>query len=95
MLLDQLRLMNTRLNSIAAQVGASRLWVFVSSARGEQTADSEADFLVEFPRGYDLFTQCLPLAQGQADLLHRKVDLLPEYECPHLRDHVLAEAVSS
>ena len=95
MLLDQLRLMNHHLNSLAAQFGASRLRVFGSVARGEETPDSDVDFLVELPRGYDLFTQRIPLTQGLCDLLKRKVDLLPEHELsPHVRAKVLAEAVA-
>ncbi|PUE35751.1 nucleotidyltransferase family protein [Limnohabitans sp. Jir72] len=94
MLLDQLRQMNTRLNSIADQFGASRLRVFGSVARGEETSDSDVDFLVELPRGYDLFAQRMALAQGLGDVLHRKVDLVPEHELnPHVRAQVLAEAV--
>ena len=86
--------MNTRLNSIADQFGASRLRVFGSVARGEETSDSDVDFLVELPRGYDLFAQRMALAQGLGDVLHRKVDLVPEHELnPHVRAQVLAEAV--
>lgn len=95
MLLDQLRQMNASLNSIAAQFGASRLRVFGSVARGEESADSDVDFLVEFPRGYDLFTQRMPLAQGLGELLNRRVDLVPEHELnPHIKAQVLAEAVA-
>jgi len=94
MLLDQLRQMNTRLNSLAAQFGASRLRVFGSVARGEETPDSDVDFLVELPRGYDLLTQRMPLTLELGDLLHRKVDLVPEHELsPHVRAQVLSEAV--
>jgi predicted nucleotidyltransferase len=95
MLIDQLREMDVRLNSIAAQFGASRLRVFGSVARGEETPDSDVDFLVDFPRGYDLFAQRIPLAQGLGDLLRRKVDLVPEHELnPHIRARVLAEAIA-
>lgn len=95
MLLDQLREMNVHLNSLAAQFGAKRLRVFGSVARGEETPQSDVDFLVEFPRGYDLFTQRIPLAQTLGELLHRKVDLVPEHELhSHMRAQVLAEAVS-
>lgn len=95
MLLDQLRHMNTHLNGLAAQFGASHLRVFGSVARGEETLDSDVDFLVDLPRGYDLLTQRMPLTQALGDLLHRKVDLVPEHELnPHVRAHVLAEAVS-
>jgi predicted nucleotidyltransferase len=37
--------------------------VFGSVARGEQRPDSDIDFLVDFPRGNDLFAQRLPLAE--------------------------------
>jgi len=95
MLLDHLRHNSVSLNRIAAQYGASHLRVFGSVARGEETPDSDVDFLVELPRGYDLFTQRLPLAQSLGDLLNRKVDLVPEHELnPHIQAQVLAEAVS-
>lgn len=93
MLLNQLRLTNTHLNSLADQCGASRLRVFGAVARGEETPDSDVDFLVEFPRGYELLTQRMPLAQALGDLLQRKIDLVPEHELnPHIRAQVLAEA---
>ena len=95
MLLDHLRHNSASLNRIAAKFGASHLRVFGSVARGEETSDSDVDFLVELPRGYDLFTQRLPLAQSLGDLLNRKVDLVPEHELnPHIRAQVVAEAVS-
>jgi predicted nucleotidyltransferase len=71
------------------------LRVFGSVARGEETAQSDVDFLVEFPRGYDLITQRMPLAQKLADILNRKVELIPEHELnAHMRQKILAEAVS-
>ena len=95
MLLDQLRQMNVLLNGTAEQFGASRLRVFGSVARGEETAQSDVDFLVEFPKGYDLITQRMPLTQKLADILNRKVELIPEHELnTHMRQKILAEAVS-
>ena len=94
MLLDQLRQMNVLLNGIAEQFGASRLRVFGSVACGEETAQSDVDFLVEFPKGYDLITQRMPLTQKLADILNRKVELIPEHELnAHVRQKILAEAV--
>ena len=94
MLLDQLRQMNVLLNGTAEQFGASRLRVFGSVARGEETAQSDVDFLVEFPQGYDLITQRMPLTQKLADILNRKVELIPEHELnAHVRQKILAEAV--
>ena len=95
MLLDQLRQMKESLNGLAAQFGASQLRVFGSVARGEESAESDVDFLVVMPVGYDLFTQRMPLTQGLRDLLRRNVDLIPEHELnPHLRSHILDEAIS-
>ncbi|MDD5480550.1 nucleotidyltransferase domain-containing protein [Rhodoferax sp.] len=94
MLLEQLRQLKDPLNHLAHQYGASDLRVFGSVVRGEETADSDVDFLVRFPRGYDLFLQRLPLAQQLAALLQRRVDLVPEHELnPHIRPYVLREAV--
>jgi predicted nucleotidyltransferase len=94
MLIDQIRELKLQLSGLAAMYGASHLRVFGSVARGQERPDSDVDFLVELPRGYDLFAQRLPLAQGLSDLLHRKIDLVPEHELNrHLRDQVLREAV--
>ncbi|MBP8286567.1 MAG: nucleotidyltransferase family protein [Rhodoferax sp.] len=95
MLLEQLRHMKEPLNTLATQYGASHLRVFGSVARGEETPQSDVDFVVEFPLGYDLFLQRLPLTQQLADLLGRRVDLVPEHELnPHIRQHVLREAIA-
>lgn len=95
MLLEQLRQLKDPLNTLAHHYGASHLRVFGSVVRGEETPDSDVDFLVEFPRGYDLFLQRLPLTQQLADLLKRRVDLVPEHELsPHIRQQVLQEAIA-
>jgi uncharacterized protein len=94
MLLDDLRQMKPAIESMALRCGAKRLRVFGSVARRVERLDSDVDFLVELPRGYDLFSQRMALTQGLADLLHRKVDLVPEHELSrHLREQVLREAV--
>ena len=48
--------------SACRQFAAHHIRVFGSAARGEDRPDSDIDFLVEFPTGYDLFAQRLPLA---------------------------------
>ncbi len=94
MLLDDLRQMKPSIDSIALRCGAKRLRVFGSVARRTERPDSDVDFLVELPQGYDLFSQRLALSQGLSDLLHRKVDLVPEHELSrHIRGQVLAEAI--
>jgi len=94
MYLDQLRELAPQIKEMAARYGARRLRVFGSVARGEESPESDLDILVELPQGYDLLAQRMPLTLGLADLLHRPVDLVPEHELsPHLREHVLAEAI--
>lgn len=94
MLLDELHAKRDAIAALSHQYGARRIRVFGSVARGEERPDSDVDFLVDFPRGYDLFTQRLPLTERLADLLHRRVELVPEHELNrHLRDQVMQEAV--
>jgi len=94
MLLDELRLNRDRIHALAREYGAWHIRVFGSVARREERPDSDVDFLVEMPRGYDLFTQRLPLTHRLADLLHRPVELVPEHELSrHIREQVLKEAV--
>ena len=63
-------------------------------ARGEERQESDVDFLVDLPAGYDLFKQRLPLAERLSELVGRQVDLVPEHELNrHMREHILNEAV--
>jgi len=69
--------------------------VFGSVARRGERADSDVDFLEDFPRGYDLFAQRLPLADKLVELLQRPVELIPEHALNrHIRDQVMQEAVN-
>jgi predicted nucleotidyltransferase len=61
MLIETLRAQRETILALGEHYGARHLRVFGSVARGEEGPDSDVDFLVEFPRGYDLFGQRLPL----------------------------------
>lgn len=94
MLIDTLRSNKALIEAACRQYGARRIRVFGSVARGEETPDSDVDFLVDFPRGYDLFEQRMPLAERLAEIIGRPLDLVPEHELNrHLRARVLEEAV--
>ena len=94
MLIEELHAKKEAIVALANRYGARRIRVFGSVARGEERPDSDVDFLVDFPRGYDLITQRLTLMQGLADLLHRKVELIPEHELSrHISDQVMKEIV--
>jgi hypothetical protein len=93
-LLDELRVKKDIIVALGQEFGAKHIRVFGSVARYEERPDSDIDFLVEFPRGYDLFGQRLPLTERLAQLLNRHVDLIPEHELNrHIREQVLSEAV--
>jgi predicted nucleotidyltransferase len=94
MLLEDLYRQKAAIDAMARRYGASRVRVFGSVARGQERPESDVDFLVEFPPGYDLFTQRLPLAENLSTLIGRRVDLVPEHELNrHIRQQVLNEAV--
>jgi uncharacterized protein len=94
MLIEELRKKKLFIEALCHQFGGRRIRVFGSVARGEETLESDIDFLVDFPQGYDLFKQRLPLLEQLTQLLHRQIDLLPEHEIsPYIRDHVFKEAV--
>ncbi|ADJ28673.1 nucleotidyltransferase family protein [Nitrosococcus watsonii] len=94
MLLDELRANKEAIAALGGQYGARHIRVFGSVARGEERPDSDVDLLVEFPRGYDLFAQRLPLTERLEALLQRRVEVIPEHELNrHLRDQIVKEAV--
>ena len=94
MLLQTLNAQRDAINALAHHYGASHVRVFGSFARGEDTEDSDVDFLVDFPEGYDLFKQRIKLTQSLEALLGRKVDLIPEHELnKYIRDAVLHESI--
>ncbi len=94
MLLDDIRSRRDLISDLGHKYGARRIRLFGSVARREERPDSDVDFLVDFPPGYNMFTQRLRLAESLSDLLNRQVELVPEHELnPHLRERVLAEAI--
>lgn len=94
MLLEELRTQREAILAAARAHGARRIRIFGSVARGQETPTSDVDFLVDLPRGYDLFTQRMPLAEQLARIAGRPVDLIPEHELNrHLQSDILAEAI--
>ncbi|MBD2425805.1 nucleotidyltransferase family protein [Phormidium sp. FACHB-1136] len=81
--------------ALAAKHGAYNVRVFGSVARGEATAESDVDFLID----YDLkkITPWFPagLMLDLEKLLNRKVDVVSENSLHYfLRDRILQEAIS-
>jgi predicted nucleotidyltransferase len=66
--------------------------LFGSMARGESTADSDVDLLVEFNKRKSLLAM-VALERKISSAIGRKVDLLTEGALsPYLRDRILHEA---
>ena len=73
--------------------GVGRVSVFGSFGRGEPSADSDVDILVEFEPGRKTFDNFLRLAEFLEELFERKVDLMtPESLNPRFGHHILREA---
>tara|TARA_B110000503_G_C6983746_1_gene344372 strand:+ start:348 stop:638 length:291 start_codon:yes stop_codon:yes gene_type:complete len=93
MLRNELHTKKAEIEAAAEKYGAKHIRIFGSVARGEERADSDIDFLVDLPQGYDLFLQRIPLIEYLAKITGRKIDLVPEHELNiHMRDYVLREA---
>lgn len=76
-----------------AERGVVRAAVFGSTARGEATAESDIDILVEFERGRTLL-DLAGLRLDLAEALGRDVDLAtPRSLHPQLRDTILKEQI--
>ncbi len=94
MLLDELHVKRDEILALGIKYGARRIRVFGSVARGEERVDSDVDFLVDFPKGYDLFRQRLPLTERLRELVGRSVEVIPEHELNrYIRERVVNEAV--
>lgn len=92
MLLDDLHLKKEQIKQLANQYGATNIRIFGSVARREERPDSDIDFLVEFPKGYDLFAQRFSLATKLEELTGRKIDIIPEHEMnKNMKKYILSE----
>jgi len=80
MLRNELHTKKAEIETATAKYGARHIRIFGSVTRGEETADSDIDFLVDLPKGYDLFLQRLPLTEALAKITGRQVHLVPEHE---------------
>jgi len=79
--------------SLAKRYGVGGLFVFGSMARGDASAQSDVDLLVDNPgqlTGFELGA----LQMDAQDILGRKVDLLtPNALHPLMRERVMQEAI--
>lgn len=77
---------------VALKHGATNVRVFGSVVRGDDTAQSDLDLLVDMENGRSLY-DLIGFQQEMEDLLGHRVDVLTERGINHqLKDYILAEA---
>ncbi len=82
-----------RVRALGEHYGVHNIRVFGSFARGETSADSDLDLLVEYRSGRGGFA-FIEFCERVEELLGRKVDVVTEKSLhPIIRDKVLAQAV--
>ena len=80
------------LTELCRKHGITRLRLFGSYARGDQTSESDVDLLVDFDRSIGLI-EFVGIEQEFADRLGTRVDLVMERGLkPEMRSNVLADA---
>lgn len=78
--------------ALAAKHGASNVRLFGSAARGEDSEDSDVDFLVDMQETSSLF-DLIGLQQDIEKVLGKKVDVLTSDGINrYLKDRILGEA---
>ena len=77
--------------ALCRQNDIARIGLFGSTARGEDTEESDLDFLVEFAAPKSLL-YVVRLERQMSESLGKKVDLLTEAAIsPYIRDNILAD----
>ncbi len=73
--LDRIRQMRDEIQDVARKHNAERIFVFGSCARGEETSESDIDFLADFRKDASLFDHA-GLEIDLEDMLGCKVDVV-------------------
>ena len=91
--LETLRARKGEIERLARLHGARNIRVFGSAARGEDTSDSDIDFLIDMEELRSLL-DLVGLKQDLEAMLNRPADVLTERGIsPYLRERILREAV--
>ena len=88
---DIQRIISQNRTDLEERLGLSKIGVFGSFCRGEQTSDSDLDILVEFKKPMGLI-QFMKRENHLSDLLHTKVDFVnPGALKPRIGKRILEE----
>ena len=92
-LLDELRAKRDEIYAIAEPYGISNIRVFGSVARGEETPESDIDFLVDYIPGYDPLG-FVDFQHSVGTLTNREIDIVFRRGVhPLLKDIIANEAM--
>jgi len=92
---DILKYLKQHKTDLLTQYSLSKIGIFGSFARGEQTADSDIDLIVEFQAGTDnLFQIKQALKKLMENQFHKEVDICREkYIKPYYKNQILKDAI--
>jgi uncharacterized protein len=90
--IEQVRRFSPQLIKIARKHGISTIYVFGSVARGDNTAHSDIDFLVEMQEGASLFGVA-GFSYESEKLLGVPVDVIPLSALPQVKDKEFVTAI--
>ncbi|MDK1029217.1 MAG: nucleotidyltransferase domain-containing protein [Anaerolineae bacterium] len=92
--LSELKKVRKQLYQIAAKHGINKIYVFGSIARGESSAVSDLDLLVEMESGASAFGVGAFQFEVQK-LLGIQVDVIPAFSLPKVEDKRFVESVQA
>lgn len=86
--------LNSHIDEIRGKYGVTRLGVFGSVSRKEDTPDSDIDILVDFPPEKGIYRKFIHLADELEELFGRSVDLVTvKGLSPYIRPYVEREVI--
>lgn len=89
-----LALLERELSTLREKYGISRIGIFGSVSRGEDTPESDVDIVYSLRPEMDTYENLLDLGDFLEDLLERRVDLVSEeWMSERLRVCVMSEAI--
>jgi hypothetical protein len=91
--MNPLESIRAHMNELRKDYLVSKIGVFGSCARGEDTETSDVDILVEFSEPVDMF-HFIRLQNHLTNIIGRKVDLAtPQAIKPRIKDRVMQEVL--
>ncbi|NLV28106.1 MAG: nucleotidyltransferase family protein [Methanomicrobiales archaeon] len=86
--------LNSHIDEMRRNYGVTRLGIFGSVSRGEDTSDSDIDILVDLSPERGIYRRYISLADELEEMFGRSVDLVTvKGLSPHIRPYVEREVI--